>query len=47
MAIKGQAEGYEMVEDSATEVFAEFPTEQEKPAIEEKPQAKKRKPISF
>jgi len=47
VAIKGQTDGYEMIEDSEIESFAEFPTEQEKPAIEEKPQAKKRKPISF
>jgi len=47
VAIKGQTEGYEMVDDSEVESFAEYSTEQEKPAIEEKPQAKKRKPISF
>ena len=47
VAIKGQTEGYEMVEDSASDAFSEFPTEQEKAVVEEKPQAKKRKPISF
>jgi len=47
VAIKGQTDGYEMIEDSEIESFAEYPTEQEKPGMEEKPQAKKRKPISF
>ena len=41
VAIKGQTEGYEMVDDSAAESFFE-------PEVEaEKPQPKKRKPISF
>ena len=39
VAIKGQTEGYEMVEESAIE--------QAKPIVKEKPQPKKRKPISF
>ena len=43
VAIKGQTEGYEMVDESAS--VPSF--EQTKPAAKEKPQPKKRKPISF
>ena len=43
VAIKGQTEGYEMVDESAS--AASF--EQIKPVTKEIPQPKKRKPISF
>jgi len=47
VAIKGQTEGYEMVDESDIEPFVETVSEDVKPQTKEKPQAKKRKPISF
>jgi len=47
VAIKGQTEGYEMVDESDIEPFVEAVSEDVKPQAKEKPQAKKRKPISF
>jgi len=47
VAIKGQTEGYEMVDESDIEPFVEAVSEDIKPKAKEKPQAKKRKPISF
>ncbi|TEW48518.1 RNA-binding S4 domain-containing protein [Psychromonas algicola] len=47
VAIKGQTEGYEMVDESDIEPFVETVSEDVKPQAKEKPQPKKRKPISF
>jgi len=47
VAIKGQTEGYEMVDESDIEPFAEAVSEDVKPQAKEKLQPKKRKPISF
>jgi len=47
VAIKGQTEGYEMVDESDIEPFVETVSEDVKPQAKTKPQSKKRKPISF
>ena len=47
VAIKGQTEGYEMVDESDIEPFVETVSEDVKPQAKAKQQSKKRKPISF